>query len=116
MLAAKLLMEQAANTPGAGYALVGQLKTTLVSATPGDQGAVAIVVNAEGIWAYQFSGSQQQALANLIAGKSKQDAKDLLLAQTGVAQVSSALSGGNEQMLPTHVKLITIKIQAVPGL
>ena len=47
-LAVKLLNDQATSNPGASYALVGQIKTTLVSAAPPDsQGTVAIVVNAD---------------------------------------------------------------------
>jgi hypothetical protein len=77
-LGATLLQHQAATTPGAGYALVGQIKTSLVSANPDNQGGVTIVVSAEGIWVYQFSDSQKQALATLIAGKSQQEAMSLL--------------------------------------
>jgi len=116
MLAAQLLMNQAASNPGAGYALVGQIKTNLVSAAADSQGAVAIVVGAEGIWVFQFSASQQQALASLIAGKRKQDAMSLLLAQPGVALASIRIAGGNGQMLPASAKAITITIQAVSGL
>jgi serine/threonine protein kinase len=112
----QLLTSQAATTPGAGYALVGQIKATLVSATPDNQGMVAIVVQAEGIWVYQFSTAQKQALAQLIAGKSQQEAQQLLAAQPGVAQVQMTLTAGNGQALPTDPQQITILIQTVPGL
>lgn len=115
-LAATLLENQAASNPGAGYALVGKIKTSQVSATSGGGGSVAIAVSAEGIWAYQFSNSQKQNLANLIAGKNKQDALNLLQAQTGVAQVSIQITSGDGQTLPTQPNQITIDIQTVSGL
>jgi VCBS repeat-containing protein len=115
-LAQQLLTSQATNTPGTDYAPVGQIKTTLVSATPGNQGTVSIVVQAEGIWAYQFSVTQQQTLAQLIAGKSVQDAKNVLAVQSGVAQASIQIAGGNGQTLPTDPSLIMLVIQPVAGL
>ena len=114
-LASTLLTTQAASTPGAGYALVGHIKTQVTNATLGSQGTVTVTVNAEGVWAYQFSDPQKQALAGLIAGKSEQEATQVLQAQTGVAQVSIHFSGGNGQTLPTDPQQITMVIQAVPG-
>jgi VCBS repeat-containing protein len=108
-LGAQLLKNQAASDPGPGYAVVGSVTTTLASATLGSGGTVDIVVNAEGVWAYQFSSSQKQALAKLIAGKSKQDAMNLLAAQTGVAQVTIQLPG-NGQNLPADPSQIMIVI------
>ncbi len=115
-LAQQLLEKQAAGNPGQGYALAGQIKPSLVSATaPNTQGNIALVVKAEGIWAYQFSDAQKQALANLIAGKSKQNALTTLAAQTGVDQVDIQINGGG-QTLPTNASKISIKVQAVSGL
>lgn len=114
-LAAQLLMNQAAPTPGEGYGLVGQIKTTLLSATPDTQIAVQIVVRAEGVWAYQFSAAQKQALAKLIAGKSKQEAQQLLASQPGVETASITLSGGNSSTLPTDLAKIKINVQTVSG-
>jgi VCBS repeat-containing protein len=116
VLAQQLLTSQAATTPGAGYALAGQIKTALVSASPDNQGGVAIVVQAEGIWVYQFSDSQKQALASLIAGKSQQEAMSLLTTQTGVAEVRIQIQGGTGQALPTDAQKITVVIQPMSGL
>ena len=115
VLVASLLKDQAASTPGAGYALVGQLKTTLLSATSDAQGTVQIEVQAEGVWAYQFSVAQKQALAKLIAGKSKQEAQRLLASQPGVETASITLSGGNSSTLPTDLAKIKINVQTVSG-
>ncbi len=114
-LAENLLMQQAANDPGSGYALVGTIKTNLLSAAISDnQGTVAISVSAEGVWAYQFSDAQKQMLAAQIAGKNKQDAESLLTSQAGVAQVDIQLAGGG-QTLPTDPRQISIVIQTVTG-
>jgi VCBS repeat-containing protein len=114
-LANTLLTTQAESSPGVGYALVGQIKTQVTTATPDSQGAVTLTVAAEGVWAYQFNDAQKQSLAGLIAGKSKQEAIQVLQAQRGVAQVAIHLSGGNGQTLPTDPGQITFAIQAVPG-
>ena len=55
-------------------------------------------------------------LTSLIAGKSKQDALSLLAAQTGVAQATIQITGGNGQKLPTAANQITVQVQAVSGL
>jgi hypothetical protein len=110
-LAASLLKEQAASTPGAGYALVGQVKTTLLSATPDAKRAVQILVQAEGIWAAQFSTAQKQALAKLIAGESKQEAQRLLTTQPGVSRAAISLSGGIGQTLPADPAHIMLTVQ-----
>jgi hypothetical protein len=115
-LAAKLLHEQAANVPGAGYALVGQIKTALESATLDTHGVVQIMAQAEGIWAAQFSASQKQALAKLIAGKSQQEAQHLLEAQPGIVRAQIQLSGGIGQSVPDDPSRITLQIQGIAGL
>src|SRR5262249_9103799 len=115
-LGVTLLQHQAATTPGAGYVLVGQIKTALISAELGNQGTVVIAVHAEGIWVYQFSDSQKQALASLVASKSQQEAMSLLSAQTGVAQANIQIQGGNGQTLPTDAQKITVVIQLISGL
>ncbi len=115
-MSAQLLTNQAANSPGAGYGLVGTIKTALTNASLGGQGTVTITTNAQGVWAYQFSGAQQLALAQLIAGQTKQNAQNLLASQTGVAQVNTIqLTGGNGQILPSDPARITISVQSVPG-
>jgi len=114
-LASTLLTNQARSSPGGGYALVGQIKTTLTNATLGSQGMVTITATAEGVWVYQFSDAQKQALASLIAGKSEQEAIQALQAQTGVAHAMIQLADGDGKTLPADPKQITITIQAVRG-
>jgi VCBS repeat-containing protein len=116
-LGTKLLTDQAAKDPGAGYVLVGKIKTTLTDATVVDakQGTVKLTVNAEGVWVYQFSDAQKQVLAKLLAGKKRQDAQALLLAQKGVAKVDGIeVSGGDGNTMPTDPGRIKIVVQSVP--
>jgi len=117
-IAANLLKQQAATDPGPGYALVGSLVTgiTRVQVANANKGTLEFIVNAEGIWVYQFSDAQKAMLAKLIAGKSKQAAQALLLQQTGVSSVDIQLTGGDGKTLPTDPGQITINVLTVPGL
>jgi hypothetical protein len=116
-IAADLLNQQANRTPGPGYALVGNLVTTVkhVMVTDPNKGTLSLTVRAEGIWVFQFSNAQKQSLANLIAGKSKKDAQALLLKQMGVAKADIMISGGDGNTLPADPSAITIVVQSVPG-
>jgi hypothetical protein len=118
MIASNLLKQQAARDPGPGYALVGNLitKVTQVMVTDPKKGTLLLQVKAEGIWVFQFSDAQKRALANLIAGKSKQDAQALLVKQPGVAKADIVVSGGDGNTLPTDPSQISIVVQSVPGL
>jgi serine/threonine protein kinase len=103
-----------ATDPGGGYSLVGQIKTAVTNATVGDQNTVALTVSAQGLWVYQFTDAQKQALARLIAGKGMEEAQRLLASQPGVARASITLSGGIGQTLPSDPAKIKIVVQA-PG-
>jgi hypothetical protein len=63
-MATQLLTNQSATDPGPRYGLVGNIATTVTNAALADagQGTVALTINAEGVWVYQFSASQNQAL------------------------------------------------------
>ncbi len=113
-LVANLLKSQAANNPGAGYVLVGQIQTNLTNATLGGGGTMTLTVSADGVWAYQFSNTLLQGFAQLIAGTTTQQAQQILSSQTGVAQATVQV-GGNGQILPLDPSKITIVVQSVPG-
>jgi VCBS repeat-containing protein len=117
-IAANLLKQQAATELGSSYALVGSLVTgiTKVQLANASKGTLEFIVNAEGIWVYQFSDAQKAMLAKLIAGKSKQAAQALLLQQMGIASVAIQITGGDGKTLPTDVGQITITVLTVPGL
>jgi hypothetical protein len=113
MLAANLLTQQASVDPGEGYALVGQIKTAVTNASADAQGTVTIMVSAQGRWVYHFTDAQIQAFARLIAGKSTQEAQQVLAAQSGIASAAIHISGGNGQTLPTDPQKIKLVIQAI---
>ena len=117
-MAANLLRQEAARDPGPGYALVGTLVTdvTQVSVTDTKKGTLSLMVEAEGVWVYQFSAAQKQALARLLAGKSKQNAQALLLEQKGVTTAAIQFSGSNGNTLPSDPTQIIIVVQNVAGL
>ena len=116
MIASNLLKQQAAKTPGPGYALVGNLITTVtqVMVTDPKKGTLLLQVKAEGRWVFQFSDAQKHALASLIAGKSKQEAQAVLVKQPGIARADIVVSGSDR--LPTDPTQITIIVQSVPGI
>jgi hypothetical protein len=77
------------------------------------QGTIMISVHASGLWLFQFNDTQKQHLAQLITGKSEQDAQAQLLQQMGVAQAGISLSNGNT--LPTSSNQIAIMVQSLPA-
>ncbi|TMC15178.1 MAG: hypothetical protein E6J33_11200 [Chloroflexi bacterium] len=115
-IAANLLKSEAATSPGPGYALAGNVVTTVTQATAGSNGTVTLLVKAEGIWVYQFSTAYKMQLAKLIAGKSQSEANALLLGQVGVEKVDSISLSGGGNALPADASQITIVVLNVPGL
>ncbi|HZU00156.1 MAG TPA: hypothetical protein VFA10_10870, partial [Ktedonobacteraceae bacterium] len=75
-------------------------------------GMISFVVNAKGVWVYQFSDAQKQALAKEIAGKTVKDATTLLQNQKGISKVQISGSG----TLPTDPTQIAIQVQTIAGL
>jgi VCBS repeat-containing protein len=115
--AAQWLKDDAARSPGAGYVLIGKVKTTSIQAqiVDANQGTVSISINAEGIWVFQFNNDQKAQLAHLLAGKSKSDAQVLLQNQQGVKQFDIQFSG-NGTLFPNDPGQITIVVRNVTGL
>ena len=115
-LAVTSLQNQANIHPGKSYKLVGKIVTSISKiAVIDNKGTVSLVINAAGIWEYNFGATQETQLAKLIAGKSQQAAQGILAAQTGVGKVASiVLSSGTT--LPTDPTQIHIVVQDVTGL
>jgi VCBS repeat-containing protein len=114
LAAMQWLKDDAAQSPGASYALVGRI-TANEAQTQANQGTVSITIDVEGIWVFQFSDAQKAQLAHLLAGKEKSDAQTTLQGQQGIKQVDIQLSGNTTQ-LPTDLHQITITIKSVSGL
>ncbi len=113
---ATLLKQGAANDPGAGYQLAGQVVTSQKSANVTDEknGTVSLVLKAEGIWVYQFTDQTKQDLARQLAGKSKSAGLTILNNDKRIAKVKDVqLSGDN---FPSDPKDIQFAAQDVPGL
>jgi VCBS repeat-containing protein len=116
VLASRDLTQDAATNPGPSYVPVGAILAQVAKATPDNQGNIALVVNAAGVWAYQFTDAQRAHLASLITAKSSQDAKAILLRQPGVHAVTITLTGVGVTTVPGDTHHITIDIEAVQGL
>ena len=117
-LAARDLSQDAATNPGPAYVPVGSVLAQVAQATPDPQtqGNVNLIVNAAGVWAYQFTSAQRAHFASLIIGKSNQDARSILLRQAGVHAVTITLTGVGATALPGDTQHITIDVEAVQGL
>jgi VCBS repeat-containing protein len=109
-MAANLLTQQAATDPGRGYVLVRQITTAITNATADHQGTMSVTVSADGVWAYQFTDAEMQAIARLIAGKSVQEARQVLVSQPGVEKATVQISGFG-QMVPSDPSKIKIVVQ-----
>jgi VCBS repeat-containing protein len=117
-MAKKLLNNQAANNPGSDYKLMGNITTTVGQPTLMDaaHGTLSLPVATKGIWTYQWGDTQKQNLARLVAGRSAQDAKKLLVVQKGVNAVNIQLSSGSSGMLPPEISHIRIDVAPAAGL
>nr|MDQ2713824.1 hypothetical protein [Chloroflexota bacterium] len=117
-MAQTLLRTEAADNPGAGYALVGVLQTSITQASVIDanKGTISLTVPAEGVWVYQIDDAKKQQLARLIAGKTKAEAARLLQQQEGIQKADIQIDHGDGNTLPSDTANITIVVQNVPGL
>ena len=114
-MAEQWLKQDAAQNPGTGYALVGNIVTTQGQAQLSDsQGTVSIPVTEEGVWVYQFGAAQEHAIAMQIAGKKKSEAQTLLLHQSNMTQATIQLFGSGDT-LPVDFQQIRFVIVSVHG-
>lgn len=116
-LADSSLQNQASKIPGPNYKLVGKIVASITKIVVVDtKGTISLVVNAAGIWEYNFTAAQKAQLAKLIAGKSQSAAQGILATQTGVGKVGSISLSSGGTTLPTDATQITIIVQDVVGL
>jgi hypothetical protein len=111
-LAASSLTQGTATALGTNYALVGQVRTTLVDVrvTDAKRGTLTLSTLAEGVWVYQWSKGHLEALARRIAGTPKQEALVRLLREEGVHTASIHLTGSEQTTLPTDPSRIIINV------
>ena len=113
-LAAKLLTAQAVSNPGAGYALVGNVVTSITSATViNKQNTVSLVILAQGVWVYQFTDAIKTSLKNKLAKEPQSKAQADVNGTPGVMSATISISSGNT--MPDAAD-ITITIVQIPGL
>jgi serine/threonine protein kinase len=114
-MATALLRQEATRNPGAGYSLDGQISTTITDASLSpatNQSTTAIItVKAQGRWTYQFNEAAKQQLSQLIAGKPKSVALQLLQRQPGVSRVGISIARTDPGQLPTNPGQIAIIIE-----
>ncbi len=101
--AAQLLTSKAAKNLGAGYSRIGSLQVsvkgaTITGATPN------LAFSSVGTWAFGLSGTAQERLKHIIAGRVPQDAVRLLRAQAGIQNAS--LQWDEQTKLPKDSKFI----------
>lgn len=115
-MAQQWLKQDAVRNPGPNYMLMDTIATTQGQAQVSntDYGTILIPVTAEGVWVYQFSSAQEQAIAKQIAGKKKAVAQTLLQ-QRGVAHANIEISGGDGTTLPVDSRQIRFVILSVNG-
>lgn len=104
---------QATSYFSSDFVEVGTLQTTVTNATVTDAktGTLLLAVQAVGKWAYHLSQSFKQSLAKLIAGLDVSRARALLSSETGIAAVNIAISGPNQNTLPSDDSKITIVLK-----
>ena len=93
----------------AQYKLIRPISAKVVSIKQLDlQGTISLQIQAKGLWIYQISNSELQAMVRQIAGKSQKAAQTILEHQTGVkkAQIDLSLIAGNT--LPQNTRQITL--------
>ncbi len=116
-MAKTLLSNQAATDPGTDYGLTGNITSTIGQPTLADRahGTISLPVTAKGVWVYQWSDAQKLNLAKLVAGRSTQDAKMLLLGQKGVSAASIQLPSDDNGVLPSNLSNVTVDVATVGG-
>ncbi len=113
-IATNLLKAESEHDTGGGYALAGNVVTTVTQEIANNNGAV-VFVKAQGVWVAQIDDARKAQLASLITGRTQNQASTALREQKDVAKVDSiTVSSGNT--LPTDARQITIVVQNVPGL
>jgi len=106
--ATQLLISMAATQLGTGYTLTGTIQVTTIQATATKK--VVFSFMCMGTWVYTLTPQEQQQIKHLIAGRTKQDALQLLLSQQGIDKATIA-GVPDTKKLPddlTHMHLFII--------
>jgi hypothetical protein len=110
--AAQLLTSQALKKLGSGYSVFGEIHVSVKEPTVTQHpNLVFLSFHASGTWVYGLSQTAQEHIKKLIAGKSKQEALQLLASLPGVEQSSIRFTGfGDDTRLPKNSGYIHLTI------
>jgi hypothetical protein len=103
----QLLTSQAIQKLGTGYSLIGDAHVTVNQATEHNK-KVVLSFSSQGTWVYAVKSAEQQRIKSLIAGKTKQEAEQLLASMPGIEQAS--IRWGDETKLPKNSKSIRVVV------
>ncbi len=104
-----LLTHQAIQTLGTGYSLLGDVQVTVKQATAASaHRPVFLSFVSQGTWAYALTSQEQQHIKELIAGKSKRNALQLLQSVPGIKSASIAWT--EQTTLPNDMSAIHLVI------
>ncbi len=108
----RLVSQEAVQRYGRGYTLMGDMNLSLANTalTSTSQQIATLTVHATSQWVYQVGQSQQQQISQHIAGKSKQDALNMLTHLAGIQAVSVNLVGGISDLLPQDAGRIQVVV------
>jgi Baseplate J-like protein len=108
-----LLSRLAVTKAGTAYSLFGniQVRVTQAMTTHTPPPLVFLSFHAQGTWIYALSGATQQQIKSMIAGKTKQEALQILASLPGVERTS--ISWGDESRLPKNTGYLHITLVIV---
>jgi VCBS repeat-containing protein len=115
-IATSFLATQAFHKPGAGYSLFGTVHVSVKQASVNHTAThlVFLSFQAQGTWIYGLSHTAQESIKKLIAGKTTQEAVNLLASSKGIEQASIRFSGfGDTTRLPKSIENIHLTIIVV---
>jgi len=113
-LATRELTIAASSKLGTHYQLLGEIATTItvVHVLNKREGTLTVSLSAVGKWVYRFTDVEKQRLAQMISGKSVEEAQTLLVQQPTIEQVTvtNMYSFWIWDTVPTDLKKISIVI------
>ncbi len=110
------LIHQSAPKPGAGYSLFGTVHVSVKQASVSHTTTLLVFLSfsASGTWVYGLSQQAQEQIKHLIAGKTTQEAVQLLTSLPGVERAAIRFAGfGEETKLPKQSSSIHIALLVV---
>jgi len=109
-LAGNLMEQQVAHTFGSPYQLTGSLTIELKQSVQQDAHTSTLTLSllVQGRWVYGLNPQTLRRYLPLIAGKSQQNARAILLREPGIADILFTGNAGN--MLPDNPQLCKIRI------